>query len=91
MALFIRVTVYKSRVSVASSRPLPLGLVGETRTTATAVRACTSATVPVTLSIYDYLLHCSLTGTGDSAYLVSPVSYGRTMQSASKKGDVKVE
>ena len=46
-----------------------------------------------TLNIYDYLLHCSLTGTGtgDSAYLVSPVSYGRTMQSASKKGDVKVE
>ena len=62
MTLFIRVTVYKSRVSVASSRPLPLGLVGETRTAATAVRACTSATVPVTLSIYDYLLHCSRTG-----------------------------
>ena len=50
MTLFIRETL--SRVSVASSRPLPLGLVGETRTTATAVRACTSATVPVTLSIY---------------------------------------
>jgi hypothetical protein len=92
MTLFIRVTVYKSRVSVASSRPLPLGLVGETRTTATAVRACTSATVPVTLSIYDYLLHgADRTGAEDSAYLVSPISYGRTTQSASKKGDVKVE
>ena len=39
------------------------------------------------------LLTGDRTGAEDSAYkyLVSPISYGRTTQSASKKGNVKVE
>ena len=47
-------SVYKSRVSVASSRPLPVGLVLGGRNLHhchAAVRACTSATVPVTLAL----------------------------------------